>query len=536
MVYNRVLNHLLQDFILQSVLESTLDKLKAAGKEPLLTEVMHGIEKEALRVNSKGKLSQTNHPSGLGSALTNGVITTDYAEALLEFITPVYKNSIDAINYLTDLHRYSYRHLKEEVIWNASMPCYLNGADDIRIAEYGSSNSGKMKHVYRIGLASRYGKMMQSIAGIHYNFSLSDDLWLALQQMESDQRSLQDYRSDGYFSLIRNFRRQSWILLYLFGASPALSDSFMKDKEHHLQTLNGHTLYLPYATSLRMSNFGYSNKAQEGLDICFNYLDSYANSLQSAIKTPFAAYTEMGVKVAGEYRQLNDNILQIENEYYSDIRPKRVVASGEKPVQALIKRGVEYVEVRNTDINPLLPVGIDNCQAQFMDAFLLTCLMQENCEINTSECERISHNNNIVVNKGREPGIELATADDDIALTQLASQILDQVSKVAAVLDSVKGGSNYADSVKEQRKKVADSDLTPSAIILASLRESGLQFTDWALHVSKQHREDLLSTELDESVASSIDAIVAQSIQQQETMESCDSIGFDEFLSQYMAN
>jgi len=519
---------------LQLTVESKLEQLQACGQDNLLTELMHGIEKEGLRVTPKGRLSQSDHPAKLGSPLTNGVITTDYSEALLEFITPVYKNSLDAINYLTDLHRYSYRHLDEEVIWNASMPCYLAGADDIRIGEYGTSNSGKMKHVYRVGLANRYGKLMQSIAGIHYNFSLSDDLWLALQAIERDNSSLKDYRSAGYFSLIRNFRRQSWLLLYLFGASPALSDSFMKDREHHLQTLNGHTLYLPYATSLRMGDFGYSNKAQESLNICFNYLESYANSLQQAIKTPFPAYSEIGIKVDGEYQQLNANVLQIENEYYSDIRPKRVADSGEKPVDALIDRGVEYIEVRNTDINPLLPVGIDNSQAQFMDAFLLTCLLQDSTEIDADECQLISHNNNLVVNRGREPGLELNSTDGELPLTELAANILDQVAKVAAVIDRTKGGTSFSDSVKAQRAKVADSELTPSAIILASLRESGLQFTDWALHVSKQHREDLLSSELDDKTCTALDEKVRLSVLQQHEMESFDTLEFDQFIDQYM--
>jgi len=519
---------------LQLTVESKLEQLQACGQDNLLTELMHGIEKEGLRVTPKGRLSQSDHPAKLGSPLTNGVITTDYSEALLEFITPVYKNSLDAINYLTDLHRYSYRHLDEEVIWNASMPCYLAGADDIRIGEYGTSNSGKMKHVYRVGLANRYGKLMQSIAGIHYNFSLSDELWLALQAIERDNSSLKDYRSAGYFSLIRNFRRQSWLLLYLFGASPALSDSFMKDREHHLQTLNGHTLYLPYATSLRMGDFGYSNKAQESLNICFNYLESYANSLQQAIKTPFPAYSEIGIKVDGEYQQLNANVLQIENEYYSDIRPKRVADSGEKPVEALIDRGVEYIEVRNTDINPLLPVGIDNSQAQFMDAFLLTCLLQDSTEIDADECQLISHNNNLVVNRGREPGLELNSTDGELPLTELAANILDQVAKVAAVIDRTKGGTSFSDSVKAQRAKVADSELTPSAIILASLRESGLQFTDWALHVSKQHREDLLSSELDDKTCTALDEKVRLSVLQQHEMESFDTLEFDQFIDQYM--
>lgn len=521
---------------MQSVLELKLEKLKAAGQENLLTDVLHGIEKEGLRVTPKGKLSQSDHPKGLGSALTNGVITTDYSEALLEFITPVYKSSHQAINYLTDLHRFTYKHLDEEVIWNASMPCYLQGADDIRIGEYGSSNTGKMKHIYRVGLASRYGKVMQSIAGIHYNFSLSENLWQALQTIDNDAGTLQAYRSDGYFSLIRNFRRQSWLLLYLFGASPALSDSFMEGKDHHLQTLNGHTLYLPYATSLRMGDFGYSNKAQESLDICFNYLESYANSLKSAIKTPFAPYQDLGVKVAGEYQQLNANVLQIENEYYSDIRPKRVADAGEKPVDALIDRGVEYIEVRNTDINPLLPVGIDNTQAQFMDAFLLTCLLQENREIDTQECEYISRNNSLVVTKGREPGLELLDNGAEVPLTQLADNILDQIEKVAKAIDQAKGGTSYIDSVKLQREKIADSDLTPSAIILASLRESGLQFTDWALHVSKQHREDLLSETLDAEVAADLSSKVEQSIIQQQEIEASDDVDFDTFLDNYMAS
>jgi glutamate--cysteine ligase len=521
---------------LESVLNTKLEKLKAAKHESLLIDVMHGIEKEGLRVTPEGTLSQSNHPQGLGSALTNGVITTDYSESLLEFITPVYRDPLDAINHLTDLHHYTYKHLGDEVIWNTSMPCYLKSADDIRIGEYGSSNSGKMKHIYRVGLANRYGKIMQTIAGIHYNFSLSDTLWEELKTMDNDQRSLQTYRSDGYFSLIRNFRRQSWLLLYLFGASPALSSSFMQGKKNALQQLNETTLYLPYATSLRMSDFGYSNKAQGSLAICFNYLDSYANSLQSAIKTPFAAYKDIGVKVDGEYRQLNSNVLQIENEYYSDIRPKRVVSSGEKPVEALIDRGVEYIEVRNTDINPLLAVGIDHSQALFMDAFLLTCLLQADQEIDGAECEQIDSNNKLVVNQGRQPGLSLGLGDKKITLVDYAESILEQVLKVATVMDKAEGATNYVDSVKLQQEKVNNSALTPSAIVLSELKESGLSFTQWSLNISQKHRDDLLSKTLPREVEQKLDLTVNQSIKQQQEMEANDTLSFDEFLNDYMTS
>jgi len=309
---------------LSAVLNDTVAWLQQAGHAELLKGILHGIEKEGLRVDADGKLAQSDHPASLGSTLTHSSITTDYSEALLEFITPVFERSEDALAFLADLHRFTFSKLGEEELWCGSMPCYLAGEDDIPIARYGSSNVGTMKHVYRVGLEHRYGKMMQAIAGIHYNFSLPEALWPHYQQWSGDSGSLQDFQSASYFKLIRNFRRDSWLLLYLFGASPALSSSFMQGKKHQLDALGDHTLYLPYATSLRMSDLGYSNKAQASLNICFNHLATYAATLQRAIQTPYADYQKLGIKVNGSYRQLNDNVLQIENEYYRDIRPKRV--------------------------------------------------------------------------------------------------------------------------------------------------------------------------------------------------------------------
>ena len=176
---------------------------------------------------------------------------------------------------------------------------------------------------------------MQTISGIHYNFSLPEPL-----------------SNDAYFALIRNFRRHSWLLLYLFGASPAVCASFVADRAHELERLSEDTFYLPYATSLRMGRLGYQSEAQSSLAVSYNSLESYAASLQDALTKPYPAYEAIGIRDGDDYRQLATSLLQIENEFYGTIRPKRVIRPGERPLHALRERGVEYVEVRLMDLDP----------------------------------------------------------------------------------------------------------------------------------------------------------------------------------------
>lgn len=521
---------------LACTLQEQLEQLVSSGNVAHLKGVLHGIEKEGLRVDLSGDLAQTAHPKGLGSAMTNGEITTDYSEALLEFITPVYEQPEDALNHLENLHRFTYQQLDQEVIWGGSMPCHIHDAAAIPIARYGSSNVGHLKHVYRVGLEHRYGKMMQTIAGIHYNFSLPDSFWEALKAQQQNADSLQEYRSASYFRLIRNFRRHSWALLYLFGASPALCDSFLEGREHALEYLNEHTLYLPYATSLRMSDLGYSNKAQASLGICFNHLNTYMHSLHRAIHTPYPAYEAIGQKVDGSYRQLNTNILQIENEYYSDIRPKRVTESGEKPLHALQNRGVQYIEVRNTDINPFLPIGICAQQARFLDAFLITCLLMDDTEIGDQECDLISDNLQKVVNRGREPGLTLDTIDGEVTLVAAGEKLLDAVSLTAQVLDTLHNTSLYSESVAAQVAKLHDSALTPSAQVLAALKESGLGHTEWLLQKSREHQATLQETPLDAALAQQLAETAEASLAAQREIEAADNVDFDTYLAQYLAS
>lgn len=515
--------------------EDKLDWLIKQGHAHLLRDILHGIEKEGLRVDLKGKLATTDHPDVLGSALTHGHITTDYSEALLEFITPAFKRSEDALGFLADLHHFTYSRLDGELIWSASMPCFIPDEDAIPVARYGSSNVGTLKTVYREGLKYRYGKMMQTIAGIHYNFSLPEALWPEYQAFCGNTDSLRDFRSAAYFTLIRNFRRYSWLLLYLFGASPALCASFMKGKAHNLLQHGSDTLYLPYATSLRMSDLGYSNKAQSSLNICFNHLDTYARTLHEAIHTPYAAYEAIGVKVDGEYRQLNSNILQIENEYYSDIRPKRVAHSGEKPLHALHERGVEYIEVRNTDINPFLPLGIDGVQADFLDVFLVACLLADEQEISDCECSRISENHQRVVTRGREPGLTLRRKEGEVALQQWGHELLNKLSLAANMMDQVNNCTRYSDSIAAQRIKLDNPSKTPSAQVLDALLSENISYETLVLRESERHRQSLLQHPISPETESYLREQVWSSLREQAEIEAEDNISFDQYLADYLA-
>ncbi|MEQ6916078.1 glutamate--cysteine ligase [Halomonas aquatica] len=522
--------------ILSESLIARVDRLKELADQGRVGRLRRGIEKEGLRVDGEGRIAATPHPAALGSKLTHPHITTDYSEALLEYITPVYCRPSDAMDFLGDLHRFSYRHLEGELIWPASMPARLDGNDSVPIADYGASNVGVMKHVYRKGLDLRYGRIMQSIAGVHYNVSLPDDLWQLLREIDGDtDTSLSDYRSARYFGLIRNFRRHSWLLLYLFGASPALDRSFMPtgDVPRKLRRHGEDTLVSNHATSLRMSDLGYQNKVQEQLKICFNSLSNYVNTLRHAIATPWQDYRKLGVNETGEWRQLNANILQIENEYYSDIRPKRVTRQGETPSQALEARGVEYIEVRCLDLNPFLSLGVDETQIRFIDTFLMWCLLSESPWIPDDECDRLDDNRRLVVERGRDPTLRLLQGARHRAIADWGGEILAEMVPVAELLDRQEEGEPHGEALAALAPRLDDPALTPSGQMLARLESTGESFLEAMLGLAREQAQGFRDTPMDPAREALFDEMVATSHTQQADIEAADDEDFDTFLARY---
>ncbi|WP_202862840.1 glutamate--cysteine ligase [Microbulbifer sp. A4B17] len=517
---------------------SHLAALSQAKPAQLLKGILRGVEKESLRVAPDGTLAQTPHATALGSALTHESITTDFSEALLEFITPPVATPEEALQVLDRIHRYTYNQIGDERLWVNSMPCAIGADKDIPVARYGSSHSGTMKTIYRLGLGLRYGRAMQTIAGIHYNFSLPEEFWLWLHEIEGSSEDLKSFKTRRYFDLIRNFRRNYWLLIYLFGAAPAVCASFVEGREHKLQAFNGdgHTLHVPHATSLRMGDLGYNSNVQQSLVVCYNDLRSYLSTLCSAISSSYGPYQEMGVKnEGGDYQQLSTGVLQIENEFYSPIRPKNPAKRGETALSALDNRGVEYVEVRCLDLNPFAPLGIDAQQMRFLDSFLLHCLLTDSPKTSDADYRSTQENQQRIVYRGHEPELTLLDNGGERKLNDWATQLLGEVDSVAELLDSAWGGSQYRSSVGVQKAKVKGDILTPAQQILAEMREQNITFSQWAMDKAEQHRRYFLERPLDSDSLQDFLHQAETSLLKQKEVEAQDSGTFETFLSRYYA-
>jgi len=517
------------------IFEQRLGALQAHG-DAIAGGGLRGVEKESLRIDPAGNLALTPHPKGLGSALTNRYITTDFSEALLEFVTPALGSTWEALQTLCDIHQFTYRQLGDELLWVASMPCRIPQDRDIPLALYGDSNIGRMKTIYRRGLGHRYGRHMQTIAGVHFNYSLPRAFWPAYRDLLGDSRDEAEFRSDHYLGLIRNFRRFGWIVLYLFGASPALCKSFGRGKTLPLPSFDDDTYYEPFGTSLRMSDLGYNNQTQAGISISLNRLDEYIRDLSGAIRTHEPAYEKFGVLVDGEFQQLNTSKLQIENEYYSPIRPKRVARSGERPTAALRRGGIEYVEIRSIDISIADPAGINQNTMRFIEALLVYCLLEDSPPFDAESFAETQANQSLVAKRGREPGLELRRDGRSINLSDWAGDLVERVTAVAELIDRHEGDGSYADALALMAAQVAEPDSTPSAILLREMRDSGSGFFDYVLEVARGHKAYFESiAPMSESRAAEIELEAAESLRRQQEIEAADSIGLEEYLKRYFS-
>lgn len=505
----------------------------------MLRGLQRGLEKEGLRARPDGTLAMTPHPEGLGSALMHPAITTDFSESQLELITGVHADIDACLGQLRQIHQVAFREIGDEVMWCTSMPCCLPSDEEIPIGQYGSSNVGRAKTVYRIGLKHRYGSRMQTISGLHYNFSLPGPAWAALQASDGHDGDVTDFRNESYFALIRNFRRHSWLLLYLFGASPVVCASFVAGTNHRLQPLNDSTMYLPHATSLRMGPLGYQSDAQSTLGVSYNCLRSYADSLREALTTPYPPYESIGLRDGEQYRQLSTTLLQIENEFYGTIRPKQPIRRGERPLRAMAERGVEYVEVRLMDLDPFTAIGIDAGTMRFLDVFLLHCLLQNSPDDSPRTIAILSRNRHAVAQRGREPGLTLETDDGEtVDLADWGRQLLGQCEPIAAALDAAhpqaRGG--YGAMLALAHQRLADPSSTPSARVLAELNQSANpSCVGFALEKSKQHRQSLMQAQLPADVTADYARMAGESVAAQRDEEAGDTLSFEDYRRQYLS-
>jgi glutamate--cysteine ligase len=500
------------------------DRLRALPRETL-AGMLRGIEKESLRTQPDGELARTPHPWALGSALAHPHITTDFSESQLELITGAHSSAEACLEELTRIHQAVYQAVGDELLWAGSMPCGLPPEKDIPIGHYGLSNVGRAKTVYRHGLSWRYGRRMQTISGIHYNWSLPG------------------LSNDEYFALIRNFRRHGWLLFYLFGASPAVCATFVEGRGHALKPLRPGTYYLPHATTLRMGRLGYQSDAQSSLVVSCNSLADYGRTLQQGLTQVYPPYQKIGIREPGAlgdgpetYRQLATTLLQIENEFYGKIRPKRTIMAGERPLHALRERGVEYVEVRLMDLDPFEPVGISAATMRFLDVFLLHCLLSESPADTPEEVACVSRNQECVAQRGREPGLKLGCGSGDRPLREWGEKLLAECASVAAAVDAALGGGAYREALARQLEVLRDPALTPSARVLLEMqRKHASSYTEFVREISARHRDTLKAKAFPVLEQERFARLAAESLEEQKRIEASDALPFEEYRKKYLA-
>ncbi|CAH9064865.1 Glutamate--cysteine ligase [Pseudoalteromonas sp. CIP111854] len=518
-------------------LQTTLAALSVPQHKYAIKGIKRGIEREALRINKNGTIAKTPHPEETGHPLTHSSITTDFSESLLEFITPASDDPEQTLSQLRDLQKFTVSKMGDELLWPVSMPCFINDENDIALAQFGDSNVGKMKTLYRQGLKNRYGSMMQAIAGVHFNISYPESLWQSLAQLQSNTQPLQHFISDKYLGLIRNFKRELWLISYLFGSSPALCSSFLQGKESHLpfKKLGKGTLYLEYGTALRLGDLGYTNSAQSSLKVTYNSLDDYIGGLREAIRCHSDLYGQLDDYTSAAPKQLNKNILQIENEFYSPIRPKRNALSGEPPTHALERGGIEYIEIRALDVNPFVDTGISLEQINFLDVFLTYCLLKPSPMMHWDEQKVSQDNLTTVVNQGRDPQVKLQQHDEQVLLSQWAADIFAELAGVASWMDEAQQSNKYSDTIQALSSWVTQPEKTFSGRLVAQLKSQQQDCGIMALHLAENYKASYLNINYQQYSEQALNGVAEQSQQAAKSIKQSDEKDFVAFLDDYFA-
>ena len=489
-----------------------------------------GFEKESLRVINS-EISQNIHPESLGSALCNIYITTDFSEAQTELVTPPFNDKIQGLKFLEDIHHFVSCNINDEILWPFSMPPPIGDEKDIPIANYGASNLGLFKRRYRNGLSLRYGKLMQTISGIHYNYSVPESIWESSLFKNTDVNP-KVIRSDIYFNMLRNIYRMNWLILYLFGASPILTRNFVYENEEGFKKLDDHTLYLPYATSLRMSNFGYQNTRRRKLEVSINSINEYISCLSNATKTIHPAFANINSTSTNSKTQINENVLQIDDEYYAIARAKSKIVSDQRAISKLNQGGVDFIELRSLDLNPFSRVGIDKETTFFLELLLTYCFIKKRQHFTDNEIDIMNHNDASVAKKGREPGLKLLKDGKTISLKDWGNQFVDNLLPIADLLDSEK--KQYTKAANQMRETINDADQTLSARILEKVANNNMSFLELGESIGKDNKMHYLNLkQSDNPNWQLLEKEAIRSHNQQKKLEDNNGESFDSFLENY---
>jgi glutamate--cysteine ligase len=486
--------------------------LKNKSNQKFISKTILGLERETIRVGNEGKISLTPHPEKLGAAYTHPLIKTDFSESQVEYATKPSIQTKIVLKNLADLHSFTYKAIDKENLWPFSMPPQLPDLEDeIPLAVYGNTPDAEKKTIYRRGLGHRYGRKMQTISGVHVNISFSKPLMEWVSKNRYGVKLTRDIQSEIYLDTIRNFNRYSFLILYFFGASPAMHKSFTK-KNPLLQEYNNDTYFGQYATTLRLSELGYTSQVQKNIFISTNSIQEYIESLCYAINTQYTPYTKFNDISKKEKHQLNDHYLQLENEYYALIRPKQIPKNDERPIDSLNKRGIRYLEVRCIDVDPFSPIGVSEEAILFTQIYLMYCLLEDSPK--TSQEEKINWDRNQfdVCWNGRNLKTEYTVFDQQKTIIDFGNSILDKLQGIAEFWDRNSKSVKYTEVIKNQRFKLEHPEVTPSGSILKIFERDKVGFLELGNSIAKKYKAYFLQRGMEEKVETILNEMRDQSL------------------------
>ncbi len=500
--------------------------LKTKTNSDLLCRTILGLERETIRTTREGFLSLEPHPRSLGSAFRHPLIKTDFSEAQLEYATKPSYRIESVLRSLEQLHNYTVRKLaSNEFLWPFSMPPRLpENEDEIPLALYGNSPDAIKKTIYRRGLGFRYGRKMQTISGVHINISFSKFFLNWASKIRYNQPLSYDTQNQLYLDTIRNFNRYSFLLIYLFGSSPSADRSFCRPYSR-LKPWKSDTYLNETATSIRLSELGYTSTVQNSLNLSFNAMDEYLDGMSYAISTIYPPYSKYNNPEMlsdnpddfSRWNQLNDCYLQIENEYYSLIRPKQIADPNERPIEALRKRGIRYLEVRCIDSDPFSSSGVSMDMIAFSQLFLLYCLLKESPSMSREEKKDWESNQFAVVWSGRDLGTKYTVLGETKGLREWFLNLYSDLERLAIFWDHRESCNRYKStlysrSLQKQRRKIEDPGETPSGKILSILKSRNLEFVDLGKEMGLKYRSYWMENPLDSRIENKLDILRRESL------------------------
>ncbi|MCS5422092.1 MULTISPECIES: bifunctional glutamate--cysteine ligase GshA/glutathione synthetase GshB [Psychrilyobacter] len=427
-----------------------------------LTKCNFGIEKENVRVDSSGHLAMTKHPEIFGDKLKNPYITTDFSESQVEMITPSMDTVEETYNFLESLHDMVSLELKEEYLWPQSTPPSLPAEEDIPVSIFEETCEGNRAQKYRDYLSKKYGKQKQLLSGIHYNFSFKDE-FLYLLHKESKTSDFKLFKDEIYLKISRNFFKYRWILIYLFGANPSIHGTYSRKCVDMLDEVAPDSFSYTSGNSFRNGMCGYKNK--EVFNISYNSRAEYVKDIK---------------KLISQEKLIN------EKEYYSPIRLK--AKDNTNLLKSIEEDGIEYLEVRLLDLNPMIKTGISIDQLYFVHLFLLFCLFTDEDSLTEKEIWEGNKNHELVAHYGRKTDLELFNQGEFKFLKDLGLDIISKMEKI--VEDLGISDLNYINTLREAVESFYDTDLLISSKIESGIREEG--FIDFNLNLAKKYYKESL--------------------------------------------